>query len=503
MLPRIFLSDDDTRNTKCARCKNYLSVPPICICLNDMVCGRCTKECGDIEKNRAYFYEDLAKFMFFPCKNDIYGCSVQVPWGEVLDHESRCKFDRIICPAMGCESKIGSEQVLHHFKVNHEHDILKENEYQFSLQEKTLRTNKLFIWNNYPFIISIKTIKGKIYFEVSCLKELSTENLKLKCVLSSKICSNSICLTKLNLTKYDSKFLISSNKEELDISALRNILGPQITCVINFENEDKTLKCAFNSNKMLSELECPICTDYMLPPIYMCSTGHSLCGLCKTKLSKCPSCDTDFSEARNYSLEKISEIVTYPCKYKHQGCDFVANHKDITFHEVKCPYSCQNNIRCFLNNTVPCTWTGSYEKIFQHIFLLHPDYCIQLGCSISIDVSTFKMKNWFFLYDRKIFKLYLDYNKFGTNRIRWNISHIDNTEEVCDKYMFYLDILSDNRIFTTSEICHNTRISVDPTKEKNGHYINMPIALLNNFIKKNILSFKLYVTATCPLMRSM
>lgn len=495
MLSRIFLSDDDTLNTKCARCKNYLSVPPIFICLKDLVCGRCIKECENFEDSRAFFYEDLAKYMFFPCKNDIYGCSVQVPWGKVLDHESSCKFARIICPVTDCDNKIGSEEVVHHFRINHEDDILKGNECELLLPRmvNSWFTCKLFIWMNHPFFIQTTTRNNKFYLKVLYLNEIAVKDLKFTCVFNNEDSSKSISLSGISLNKYKYKYKSElSNKEEIDISFLRNILGPQVTCVFNFENEGKSPKCDLAGHKIVSELECPVCTDFMKPPIYMCRTGHSLCASCRAKLSSCPSCSTDFNDSRNYSLENITEIVTYPCKNRSQGCDFVSNLTAITFHEQTCSKSYENEISCFLNDVIPCNWTGSYEKIFQHISLLHPDHCIQLGCPISIDVSAFEMKNWFFLYDKKIFKLYVDNNKFGTNRIRWAVSHIDTTEEFSEKYMFYLDILSGKRIFATNEICRN--VTVDFKKESGSHYVNVPVTLFNSFIKKNKLSFKLYVT---------
>jgi len=32
-------------------------------------------------------------------------------------------------------------------------------------------------------------------------------------------------------------------------------------------------KCASLDEEMLAELECPVCSEYMIPPIFICSTG--------------------------------------------------------------------------------------------------------------------------------------------------------------------------------------------------------------------------------------
>lgn len=40
------------------------------------------------------------------------------------------------------------------------------------------------------------------------------------------------------------------------------------------------------NDKVLKQLfECPICKDYMIPPIHQCVAGHTLCNVCKTKVS--------------------------------------------------------------------------------------------------------------------------------------------------------------------------------------------------------------------------
>lgn len=33
-----------------------------------------------------------------------------------------------------------------------------------------------------------------------------------------------------------------------------------------------------------AELECPVCKDYMTPPIHLCVTGHSFCEMCYQEL---------------------------------------------------------------------------------------------------------------------------------------------------------------------------------------------------------------------------
>lgn len=41
---------------------------------------------------------------------------------------------------------------------------------------------------------------------------------------------------------------------------------------------------------LASLFECPVCFDYVLPPILQCQSGHLVCSNCRPKLSCCPTC---------------------------------------------------------------------------------------------------------------------------------------------------------------------------------------------------------------------
>lgn len=484
MLSKIFLSDDYIRNGKCSKCKNYLSVPPIIIHSNNPVCGRCVSQSDNPEENRAYFYEDLAKFMFFPCANDIYGCSVQAPWGEVLEHEICCEFARTLCPAIDCESKLRKEELLKHFEVNHEHLIIKRNQYCFSQSdvEHPSCMNTLLIWGDYQFVVQMRTADANTYFRVSNLKEHAEEGSSLKLIFGSKSSSNSICLKGFKLMKYDSKHPIFSDMERINVNTFGNFLGSEIICTVNFDDEMKFQ----GYDKLLSKIKHPVRNDFMKSPIFMCPKGHSLCETCKRKLLQCPSCLSDFSDM-NYFLGRITETVTYPCRYKEQGCDFAGNLEDITTHEQLCIKPPQTEIRCVVNYKT-CEWKGQYEDAFQHIASSHSEHCFYPGYPVSIDLNSSMMEG-FFQYDKKIFKLYSNWNK---SRIRLSVYWIVNNEKKSVKYQFCVDFVNDKNIFMINRVC--SRIPAATILNQNYvHYINIPLQLLKPFIKGKTLNFKLNI----------
>lgn len=97
---------------------------------------------------------------------------------------------------------------------------------------------------------------------------------------------------------------------------------------------------------LLALFECPVCFEYVLPPILQCENGHLICKNCRGMITSCPSCRVLFgpNNIRNLILEKLSCKVRFPCKYSSNGCLEVFYHKEKTEHEeTKClfkPFLC-------------------------------------------------------------------------------------------------------------------------------------------------------------------
>ncbi|XP_069749399.1 E3 ubiquitin-protein ligase Siah2 isoform X2 [Narcine bancroftii] len=67
--------------------------------------------------------------------------------------------------------------------------------------------------------------------------------------------------------------------------------------------------------ELTSLFECPVCFDYVLPPILQCQAGHLVCNQCRQKLSCCPTCRGPLSPSiRNLAMEKVASTIPFPCK---------------------------------------------------------------------------------------------------------------------------------------------------------------------------------------------
>jgi hypothetical protein len=71
---------------------------------------------------------------------------------------------------------------------------------------------------------------------------------------------------------------------------------------------------------LLSQLECPVCMEYIRPPIMLCENGHNICNICKQKVPHCPTCRQQSLNTRNVALEKLAREVKYPCTCRNYGC---------------------------------------------------------------------------------------------------------------------------------------------------------------------------------------
>lgn len=107
----------------------------------------------------------------------------------------------------------------------------------------------------------------------------------------------------------------------------------------NMSKYAENLNEKFNDEKLLKGLECPVCLDYMRPPVKVCLAGHSICKYCRPKLNECPMCRKPFTTVRNLSLESISNKIHYKCMNANKGCEFSAVLADISNHEDSCLYN--------------------------------------------------------------------------------------------------------------------------------------------------------------------
>ena len=98
------------------------------------------------------------------------------------------------------------------------------------------------------------------------------------------------------------------------------------------------------TNELAQLFECPVCFETALPPIFQCPAGHLICNHCRGKVrGTCPQCRTALGNIRNRAMEQVASTVSFPCKYKMNGCLDILDYKMKLVHEENCefrPYMC-------------------------------------------------------------------------------------------------------------------------------------------------------------------
>jgi len=118
----------------------------------------------------------------------------------------------------------------------------------------------------------------------------------------------------------------------------------------------------------LELLECSVCCEAMIPPIFQCKEGHTLCSECKNRVKQCPACRCDTIDIRCRALEKVAEgLDEIPCKFAQYGCRQNIKYTLKKEHEGKCafrPFPC-------LHVQNGCSFEGSSAELVQHLVSEH------------------------------------------------------------------------------------------------------------------------------------
>ncbi|XP_045765041.1 uncharacterized protein LOC123867170 isoform X2 [Maniola jurtina] len=158
------------------------------------------------------------------------------------------------------------------------------------------------------------------------------------------------------------------------------------------------------NRSLLQLLECPVCLEWMEPPMSQCRRGHLVCVRCRARLSACPVCRTTFSSVRNRAMEGVAEMLRYPCRH---GCGRETQLRQRGSHEANCAsrrYRCPT-AACAKREPLPLgalvhhfqTAHQAMLKVgFRHEFSMkvnvdqHDDWLVAAGCDLfhlRVDVN--------------------------------------------------------------------------------------------------------------------
>nr|CAD7457887.1 unnamed protein product [Timema tahoe] len=142
------------------------------------------------------------------------------------------------------------------------------------------------------------------------------------------------------------------------------------------EADDTTTDGGHLYQTLLSIFECPVCLEYIVPPLTGCENGHYVCDSCRPRVRCCPLCRGPIGESRNYRLEALAQELKYPCRNTERGCSQRLVAGKVNQHERSCNYRLYH---CPLRHVTRCGWTGVKGKVCSHMSSSHECECGEGG----------------------------------------------------------------------------------------------------------------------------
>ncbi|XP_044264496.1 uncharacterized protein LOC123011212 [Tribolium madens] len=358
----------------CALCKKLLEAPVMIVEDIGNICNTCFTNADNPEEWHAIpntKMDVVLKELVFPCMFESDGCEYTNFYEQLHNHQTICMYRPINCllPKTECKWNGKVMELLKHFKDQHPQHILKNSFNKFSFQLDITKTPinviKLLL-NGHEKIFLLKIWEsGEERGLMNAIQEIKFSG-EGKYVGVKYVGKNS----QYKITVDRDPFPTVDNAKKI-CAAILNEVSDSNTNNITVTVKIETGKVQNMTEAVLKQLECSVCKELMRPPINQCLSGHSFCNSCRQKVTQCPTCRTNWSDVRNYSLEGVTPSVLYPCVYNHVGCEGAFLGNDIDHHERVCEFKIYT---CPISD---CKFTGNYSLCVNHFFLNHREFLIE------------------------------------------------------------------------------------------------------------------------------
>lgn len=243
------------------------------------------------------------------------------------------------------------------------------------------------------------------------------------------------------------------------------------------------------NNSILKYLECPVCMEYMIPPITLCESGHNICNRCRSKMKKCPTCRQSLLLVRNLTLENLAKQVQYPCRNRQAGCEETFPLDQITYHQSVCVHSCYD---CALAKApgILCLWQGPKSEMKRHIDMNHKDRVTEAITTLAVYIRQFKPT---YRYCKVIYALgeifYQQFDVSGQN-FYFVVQYVGPEEEASKfKYEIKLKSLCGAEKIQVTQVTQSIKVNIHDIRQS-GKCIKLHYDVVKNFLEDNDLKFE-------------
>ncbi|KAG8233415.1 hypothetical protein J437_LFUL013409 [Ladona fulva] len=241
------------------------------------------------------------------------------------------------------------------------------------------------------------------------------------------------------------------------------------------------------NQSLISLLECPVCLEYVFPPINQCKRGHLVCANCKPQLNNCPSCRSRFTETRNLAMEKVAEKLYYPCRNHTSGCKGMYLLQDKREHEANCHF---RTYKCIVSH---CLWKGFRPDILGHMVDAHKKIVVygesQVLC-IKLDTCVHFTQNWIVSAFGQVFRV-----NFLVSYLRSQIAgcvQYLGPRKHASSYCYTFDVCSNNRRLLYSRQTHGDTGRL-MTLYNTGDCFHLRTDAANYYVKDRVIKVKLNI----------
>lgn len=225
----------------------------------------------------------------------------------------------------------------------------------------------------------------------------------------------------------------------------------QLSAVALFQTQTQaqlptTAKQHPSQQDLTALFECPVCFDYVVPPILQCQNGHLVCQPCRTKMSysTCPTCRVSIGSLpsiRNLQLERLASTLFFPCKHSNTGCAVKLSCTNKLDHEDSCKYK---PYPCPCPGT-SCNWVGQLDQVMTHLTNQHKSITTLNGEDIvflATDINLNGAVDWVMIQScfNQHFLLVLEKQERNNRHQFFAVVQLIGSHRQAEKYNYKLEL---------------------------------------------------------------
>ena len=246
---------------------------------------------------------------------------------------------------------------------------------------------------------------------------------------------------------------------------------------------------------LLKELECPICLEYMTSPIKMCENGHNICDSCGSQVLRCSLCKGGFTKARNFTLERIASVVTYPCKNRENGCKMALKMENIICHNLECVYQSRDCPFRKLSG-LNCPWTGILSAIKNHVKSEHGDQTVEHSRAFQVTLQNFNKGQRFSKAIVTLDKLFYLVWQTTNDTFYFSVLSVDEKDEA-DRFIYDFKIGTQRDIISITGKCRSY-LEDESSVLRHGECVTLHYRTVQKYLSRNAeLSCEIEIRQKC------